>query len=84
MRTKKLTVTITKTKQIIHAYIPLLLLFLLPHSFTTVVISLGYAVFLGYFYLKKAESGYPSIYWEYYMVNTLVSLIFLGGYVNEL
>jgi len=79
---KTTIVTISKVKQIIHAYMPLLLLFLLPKGFTAVVAALAYIVFTGYVYLKKANEKYPSIYWEYYMLNLLLTLIVLGGYVN--
>lgn len=84
MKKQSLNINISKTKQIIHSYIPLLFLFLLPHGFGAVIASTGYIVFAGYFYLKKIENKAPADAYEYYLINSLVTLFLLGGYVNGL
>jgi hypothetical protein len=75
-------ITLTKIKQIIHAYIPLIFLFILPKSLTTVIIAGNYIVFTGYFYLKKMEQGLPDVYWEYYLINSVITLFFVAAYTE--
>jgi hypothetical protein len=84
MKKQSLNINITKTKQIIHSYIPLLFLFLFPHGFEAILASMGYIVFAGYFYLKKIENKAPTDTYEYYFINLLVTLFLLSGYANGL
>ena len=76
--------SISKIKQITHAYLPLLLLLFLPKGWTAVTIVLLYVFFAGYFYLKKVELKETAENYEYFMFNLLPILIILGGYVNGL
>ena len=84
MKKQSLNINISKTKQIVHSYIPLLFLFLLPHGFGAVITSIGYIVFAGYFYLKKIENKAPASMYEYYLANSLITLLLVGGYINGL
>jgi hypothetical protein len=84
MKQQTINITIAKTKQIIHSYIPLVFLFVLPHSFKTLFIAAGYIIIASYFYLKKMEDNESPIFYQYYLLNSLPTLVLLGGYVEGL
>jgi len=73
----------SKIKQIIHAYIPLILLLILPHSFISLLVPALYSVIAGYFYIEKAMTM-PVCYSEYFFANSAITLIFMALYVNAL
>ncbi|WP_456470018.1 hypothetical protein [Caminibacter sp.] len=70
-------------KQLTHAYIPILLLLFLPHSFTTALVAMGYIAISSYVYIKKSQN-LPSYYWEYYMINLIIPLFLITAYVEGL
>ena len=77
-------INISKIKQLFHAYFPLFLLIILPHGWSAVILSSAYVIFSGYFYLEKADKGYPEELWSVYMLNMIIALILLSSYVEAL
>ena len=77
-------VKINKIKQIIHAYLPILILFILPKSWLSLFIAGAYFNIAGYSYFKRADNGENDENFEYFMVNSLVTLAVFAGYVNAL
>ena len=76
--------SISKIKQITHAYLPLLLLLSFPKGWSAIFASIGYIFVASFFYLKKGEMKETAENYEYFMLNLLPTLIILGGYVNGL
>ena len=83
---KSITKKISKKaiKQAIHAYIPILLLIILPKSFISLGVAGIYFVIVSFMYLSKARKGEKTENFEYFFANGIISLIALGGYVNVL
>ena len=84
MKITKSINTISKIKQLFHSYFPLFLLLILPHGWNAVILSSAYVIFSGYFYLEKADKGYPEELWSVYMLNMIITLILLSSYVEAL
>jgi hypothetical protein len=74
---------IAQAKQVFHAYLPVLILFIFPHGFTTLLISLGFVFVSMSVYLKRIGKKMSFTY-EYYLANSILTLILLGGYANGL
>jgi len=79
-----ININIPKIKQLFHAYFPIILLLILPHGWSAVILSFAYVIFSGYFYLEKANKGYPDELWSVYMVNMVITLVLLSSYVEAL
>ncbi len=71
---------ISKVKQIIHAYIPVILLFILPQSFWSLLVAGSYYIIAAYFYF----TDYKQNEIEIFTVNSLITLLVMGFYVNAL
>ena len=76
--------SISKAKQIFHAYLPLIFIFIFPQSFTGVFLAMGYIIFSGYIYLDRISKKLPEYTYEYYLINSLFTLLLLGLHINSI
>ncbi len=76
--------SLSKAKQIIHAYVPLLFIILFPKSFLGIFFAVGYILITGYVYLDRSLKNYSSETYEYYNVNLLLTLILIALHINVL
>ena len=74
--------SISKAKQIFHAYLPLIFIFIFPQSFTGVFLAMGYIVFSGYIYLDRIPKKMPEFTYEYYLINSMITLIIIALHIN--
>lgn len=81
---KSFGLSISKTKQIFHAYFPLVFIVLFPKSFLGVILALAYVVLSGYVYLNRSSRNYPEESYEYYLINVAMTVVIIGLHVNAL
>ena len=81
---QNLNLSLTRFKQIFHAYFPLVFIILFPKSFLGIVFATGYVVFSGYIYLERINKQYPEYFYEYYLANSILTLVIIGLHVNAL
>jgi len=81
---KTLNLSLTKIKQLIHAYIPLLMIILFPKSITAVIMTMAYIAFSGYIYINRIENKAPVETYETYTAHIILTLIILALHINAI